>query len=55
MGGTVVTGEDVDEISKLNPSIRTRRMSGVGHMIPWDDLDQFVSSVEEFIAETPTV
>ena len=53
--GGVVTGEDVDEISKLNPSIRTRRMSGVGHMIPWDDLDQFVSSVEEFIAETPTV
>ena len=47
-GGTV-TEEDAEEITRLIPDCRAVRIDGVGHMIPWDDLDAFVETVEHFV------
>ncbi|MGE0630111.1 MAG: alpha/beta fold hydrolase [Hyphomicrobiaceae bacterium] len=43
-GGTI-TREDADEIVALIPNARSRLISGVGHMMPWDNLEAFVSAV----------
>jgi len=51
--GGVVADEDIDEIRDNNPKLQVRRMSGVGHMVPWDDLEQFISLVKEFIEVPP--
>jgi N-formylmaleamate deformylase len=48
-GGTV-TDEDAAEICDLMPDCRAKRIDGAGHMIPWDDLDAFTATVEDFIA-----
>ena len=47
-GGTV-TDEDAAEIRELIPDCRSVRIDGVGHMIPWDDLETFVDTVEGFV------
>ena len=46
----VVTDADAEEISALLQHGSTVRIDGVGHMIPWDDLDAFVAAVTEFLA-----
>jgi N-formylmaleamate deformylase len=48
-GGTV-TEADASEIMGLLKKGRKQRIDGVGHMIPWDDLDAFVSAVRTFLA-----
>ena len=47
-GGTV-TADDAAEITSLIPDSRAVRIDGVGHMIPWDDLETFVGIIENFL------
>tara|TARA_B100000686_G_C16665653_1_gene903456 strand:+ start:440 stop:1240 length:801 start_codon:yes stop_codon:yes gene_type:complete len=49
-GGTV-TEEDADEIVTAIPNARCQRIKGVGHMIPWDDLEAFLCAVRAFVEE----
>mgnify|MGYP003956554615 FL=1 len=47
-GGTI-TDEDAAEIIRLIPDSRSIRIDGVGHMIPWDDLETFARTIENFL------
>ena len=47
----VVRDEDADDIVRLTRSARAVRIDHVGHMIPWDDVEAFLSAIEDFIAE----
>ena len=47
-GGTV-REEDAAEIVELIPDARRQRIDGVGHMIPWDNLEAFVGAVRGFV------
>ena len=47
-GGTV-TDDDAVEICTLIPDCRSVRIDGVGHMIPWGDLETFIDTVESFV------
>ncbi len=48
LGGTI-TDTDAREIIGALPDARSVRIDNVGHMIPWDDLDRFVSTVRQFV------
>ena len=48
--GGVVAEQDADEIIAAMPQSGRIRIEGVGHMIPWDDLDGFVAAIADFIA-----
>jgi N-formylmaleamate deformylase len=50
-GAPVVGAEDVAEIKSLVPHIETRTVEGAGHMIPWDDLEGFLTAVMDFDAD----
>jgi N-formylmaleamate deformylase len=47
-GGTI-SEADADEIVRTLKHGRKRRIDGAGHMIPWDQLDAFVSVVQDFL------
>jgi len=47
-GGTI-TDDDAAEVTRLIPDSRSIRIDGVGHMIPWDDLEAFAGAVENFV------
>ena len=49
----VISEQEIAELSQCltNPLIRLHEMTNVGHMVPWDDLDQFIALVTEFIPE----
>jgi len=49
-GGTI-SDADADEIVRALGKGRKQRIDGVGHMIPWDNLDAFVSTVRAFLAK----
>ncbi|RDE07587.1 alpha/beta fold hydrolase [Pelagibacterium lacus] len=49
-GAPVIGAEDVAEIEHLAPGIETRTVAGAGHMIPWDDLEGFLTAVMDFEA-----
>jgi len=49
-GATVVDGDDRKEIAGLNPAIEQRVVPDAGHMIPWDNLEGFLSAVMDFEA-----
>lgn len=49
-GATVVLPEDAAEVQALMPQIDIRRVEGAGHMIPWDDLEGFLTAVMDFTA-----
>lgn len=54
-GAAPVIGEDdIAEIGALAPAIETRTVEGAGHMIPWDDLEGFLTAVMDFRAEGPS-
>lgn len=44
----VIQDEDLAEIRSLLPTIETRIVEGAGHMIPWDDLEGFLSATMDF-------
>jgi len=45
----VVTADGVAELRRANPSGRLIAVPGAGHMIPWDDLDGFLSAVDPLL------
>jgi N-formylmaleamate deformylase len=47
-GGTI-TAEEEREIVGLIADCRSARIPGVGHMMPWDNLDAFVDAVRGFV------
>lgn len=47
---SVILSEDVAEIQTLAPHIEVRRVDHGGHMIPWDDLETFLTAVMDFQA-----
>ena len=47
-GGTV-NDEDAAEIVSALPDASATRIDGASHMIPWDDLDSFVSAIRDFV------
>ena len=48
--GDVVRAGDVDEILGLAPEAQHTRVAAAGHMIPWDNLDDFLRAVEPFVS-----
>lgn len=51
-GGTI-TEQEAAEIVSLVPNARSVLIRGVGHMMPWDDLDGFVAAVLSSAALDP--
>ncbi|ANP89097.1 alpha/beta fold hydrolase [Rhizobium leguminosarum] len=47
-GATVIGAADIDEIRQLKPGIDVRIVEKAGHMIPWDDLEGFLSATLDF-------
>jgi N-formylmaleamate deformylase len=47
----VVTEAGVQEVSALNPELTYVGVSGAGHMIPWDNLEDFLHEVRRFLEE----
>lgn len=47
--GGVIEEADRDEIARLNPSIAVTRVENAGHMIPWDDLEGFLSGIDALL------
>jgi N-formylmaleamate deformylase len=47
----VVTASGLEDLAAANPRARMAGVSGAGHMIPWDNLPDFVSVVLDFHAE----
>jgi N-formylmaleamate deformylase len=46
--GPVIQREDIAEIEQLVPHIDVRIVERAGHMIPWDNLEAFLSAVSDF-------
>lgn len=46
----VIGPEDLAEIQSLVPHLETRIVEGAGHMIPWDDLEGFLTATMDFQA-----
>jgi N-formylmaleamate deformylase len=53
-GATVIGADDIDEIRRLKPDIEVRIVEKAGHMIPWDDLEGFLSATLDFHPIYPT-
>ncbi|ARC34955.1 alpha/beta hydrolase (plasmid) [Paracoccus yeei] len=49
-GAPVIGPEDLAEIQSLVPHLETRIVEGAGHMIPWDDLEGFLTATMDFQA-----
>jgi N-formylmaleamate deformylase len=47
----VVPADSLDELRELLPGARFAAIERAGHMIPWDNLDDFVAVVVEFTGE----
>lgn len=47
--GNTVSDDAAQEVKGLIPNCRTVKIRAVGHMIPWDDLDAFVSETRAFV------
>ena len=47
--GGVILPEDVLELKALMPSIQVKHFPAASHMIPFDDLDGFISAAVEFL------
>lgn len=46
----VVTDVDVQELQGVNPRAAVAAVPRSGHMVPWDNLDDLVRQVDEFLA-----
>ena len=55
-GGATVIGEaDIDEIRGLKPDIEVRIVEKAGHMIPWDDIEGFLTATMDFLPIKSTI
>lgn len=54
--GGVIEEVDIEEMQRLLPGLRTVRVPGAGHMIPWDDEEGFHAAFGDFLGTplTPT-
>ena len=50
----VVTEEMLPEVATTNPAARIRCVPNAGHVIPWDNLEAFVTEVSSFVEILPT-
>jgi len=46
----VVTPEGLADVVAANPRAQVVGIAGAGHMIPWDELEDFLAAVREFLA-----
>jgi N-formylmaleamate deformylase len=53
LGGTI-TDDEANEIVRLPGVATSRKLEGVGHMMPWYDLEQFIEAIRPFIAGSST-
>lgn len=44
-----ITADDLESLGRLNGAGETATVAGAGHMVPWNDLDGFVSLVRPFL------
>jgi N-formylmaleamate deformylase len=49
--GGVILPEEEEEIRGLQPALRTVRVEGAGHMIPWDDEEGFYRAFGDFLGK----
>lgn len=49
--GGVILPEEEAEIRGLQPALRTVRVEGAGHMIPWDDEEGFYRAFGDFLGK----
>ena len=47
--GGVILPQDEDELKSLSPRLSVARVPEAGHMIPWDNLKGFLSTVRDFV------
>lgn len=47
--GATVLPVEADEICRLIPGCKSRRIDDAGHMIPWDKFDEFIDAVNDFV------
>lgn len=47
----VVTAEGLADVRAANDAAHVVAIAGAGHMIPWENLDDFLSAVDQFIVE----
>lgn len=47
--GGVIADVDIEEMQRLLPGLRTVRVPGAGHMIPWDDEEGFYAAFGDFL------
>jgi N-formylmaleamate deformylase len=48
----VVPGAAIEDVQASNPAAEVLGITAAGHMIPWDNLDEFVESVHAFVRRT---
>jgi N-formylmaleamate deformylase len=48
----VVPGDSIHDVASCNPRARVVGIPGAGHMIPWDNLAEFVAEVRSFLGLT---
>jgi N-formylmaleamate deformylase len=47
----VIGAEGLAEVHATNPGAEIIEVTGAGHMIPWENLDDFLAAVERFLAD----
>ncbi len=47
----VVTAAEAADLARLNPRADVIPVTGCGHMIPWDNLDQTAREIESFVSK----
>ena len=47
-GAPVINDDDIKELVELAPHLDVRIVDKAGHMIPWDNLEDFLSAVSGF-------
>ena len=52
--GGVIQAEDIAEIERLLPSLKTSHVPDAGHMIPWDDEEGFYQAFGDFLGHALT-
>lgn len=47
--GGVILEDDLAEVNRIAPALKVERIAHSGHMLPFDDLEAFLKSVEGFL------
>lgn len=48
--GDVIRDEELKELQELKPDLATVRIPNAGHMIPWDNLEDFLAEIHRFLS-----